>query len=178
MTSADKSQGADFRMVVPIDSIPPEGWRGTIEAPAAALAQIAARIHAPKLIRLRSEVELRPVASGFRLSGVLDAALVRECVVSLEAVDEIINETFEITFSKSADAETVIDLDPDADAPEPLEESLLDLAEILVQQLVLAMDPYPRKPGATSLADSFGGAERTSPFEILKSTIAGTDEQR
>ena len=35
-----------------------------------------------------------------------------------------------------------------ADSPEPLSGNLLDVGEIVAEQLSLAADPYPRRPGA------------------------------
>ena len=39
-------------------------------------------------------------------------------------------------------------LSAQADAPEPLSGNLLDVGEIVAEQLSLAADPYPRRPGA------------------------------
>lgn len=166
-----------FRELVRVDSIPPEAWRGTIEAPPGALAGIARRLGIPEVIRLRGTFELYPMAQGLRLSGFLDAALVRECVASLQAVDEVIHETFTITFSGDAGTRRAIDLDPEAEEPEPLTGDALDLADILIQQLSLAMAPYPRKPGAPAPGGDPGEAGPASPFDALKSKIAGTGEQ-
>jgi hypothetical protein len=177
MTDVGTIGATDFREVLAVDSIPPEGWRGVIEAPQDALAAIAMRIGAPKLLHLRGEFEVTPVARAVRLSGVVDAALERVCVASLETIDEVVHEPFEITFSGETEDGDIVELDLTEDAPEPLEDGRIDLAETLVQQLVLAMAPYPRKAGAASLADEYGGSEPASPFEILKTAIAGAGEQ-
>lgn len=168
---------APFRELVRVESVPPEGWRGTIEAPPEALAGVARRLRVPKVIRLRGAFELYPMTRGLRLSGVLDAALVRECVASLEPVDEVIHEAFAITFSGDAWAGGAVDLDPEAEEPEPLTGDTLDLADILIQQLSLAMVPYPRKPGGAAPHGDFGEARPASPFDVLKSKIAGGGEQ-
>ncbi len=168
---------ASFRELLRIDSIPPEGWRGIVEAPPAARAVIARRLDVPEVVRLRGDFELHRIAVGVRLSGVLDAALVRQCVVSLEPVGEAVREAFAITFSGGAGAGGAVVLDPDAEEPEPLAGDSLDLADILIQQLSLAMDPYPRKPGAVPPAGEYGEAGPASPFEALKSKIAGGGER-
>src|SRR3546814_17044110 len=36
----------------------------------------------------------------------------------------------------------------DEDPPEPFENGCIDLGEIVVQHLAVALDPYPRAPGA------------------------------
>ena len=61
------------------------------------------------------------------------------------------------------------DLSSDFDA-EPLEEDRLDLAEIAAEELYLALDPYPRAPGARVSAGDNGGENgpaRTGPFAAL-----------
>lgn len=171
------TDGAPFSEFVRVDSIPPEGWRATIEAPPGALAGIARRLGIPEVVRLRGTFALYPMARGLRLAGLLDAALVRECVASLEPVDEIIHEPFTITFSGDAGAGGAIDLDPEAEEPEPLSGDALDLADILIQQLSLAMAPYPRKPGTGAPGGDPGEAGPASPFGVLKSKIAGGGEQ-
>jgi hypothetical protein len=50
------------------------------------------------------------------------------------------------------------------DAPDVHEGALIDVGELLVQQLSLAMDPFPRKAGAPSLVDQFGAQHEESPL--------------
>lgn len=177
MTKAVTTEATDFHEDLAAHSILPEGWRGVIEAPQGALVEIAARIGAPRLLHLRGEFEAFPAAGAIRISGVVDAALERVCVASLEIVDEVVREPFEITFAEEAEDADAAELDLAEDAPEPLRDGRINLAETLIQQLVLAMAPYPRKPGAAALADEFGAAEIASPFEILKTAIAGEGKQ-
>ena len=63
------------------------------------------------------------------------------------------DDTFRIVFK----ADLADDRDPEsgeavlnaqADAPEPLTGNMLDVGEIVAEQLSLAADPYPRRPGA------------------------------
>ena len=56
----------------------------------------------------------------------------------------------------------------DLDAPEYHGGDMLDLGEMLVQQLSLAMAAFPRKEGAESLAEAYAPPENTSPFAALK----------
>ena len=166
-----------FQQILRLDEIPPNGWRGVVEAPANALSDIAERIDAPEVIRLRSEIELHKTARGLSVSGTLDAALVRECVASLEPFEEAINEPFELQFTRSAEPDAHGEAEIDPDAPEPLTGDSIDLADLLIQQLSLAMAPFPRKPGAASLAEKFAPPQSISPFEALKSKIAEDGEQ-
>jgi hypothetical protein len=53
-------------------------------------------------------------------------------------------------------------IDPLADEPEPLEGDRIDLGEIVAEELALAIDPYPRAPGA-ELAAAAPAAGDTEP---------------
>lgn len=172
-----------FSEIIPLDAVIPDGWRGEVEAGPAARESVAQRLSVPEVLHLRGSFELSPVSNGVRVAGRIDAALSRQCVVSLETMTETVDEHFEITFLKSADAREEIDaggaveIDPDEDAPEPLAGESLDLAEILIQQLSLAMVPYPRKPGARLPEAARDEPLRASPFAVLKDKIARGGEQ-
>ncbi len=83
--------------------------------------------------------------------------------MTLESFDALILETFRVLFIR-AGTETE-DLDPEADDEIPYEDDVIDLGEASVEQLALALDPYPRKPGAELPADVSGGP--LSPFAAL-----------
>ena len=60
-------------------------------------------------------------------------------------------------------------LDPMADTPEPVTEDTIDVGEIVAQALGLALDPYPRAPGAEPAATAAepGDPASSSPFVKL-----------
>ena len=136
---------------------------------------IARRLEIPAVRRLAGEISMKPTAAGVSLNGELDALFSRVCVRSLEPMDEAIRETFAIDFARDgAEAGGAEDLDHEA--PEPLEGETLDIAEILVQQAALAMDPYPRRDDAEIDGPAADPAD-VSPFAVLKGAIApGRDE--
>jgi len=86
------------------------------------------------------------------VEGRLRGKIVQACILSLDPVTQDLDETFRIVFAQEvADAR-----DPESgeailsahvDAPEPLQGNLLDVGEIVAEQLSLAADPYPRRPG-------------------------------
>jgi uncharacterized metal-binding protein YceD (DUF177 family) len=89
----------------------------------------------------------------FRVEGRVQADIVQTCVVSLAPVPQKIDETIDVRFAPGepddlrAGAEIEIDIGAD-DAPEPLQGSSLDLGAVAEEHFVLAIDPYPRAPGA------------------------------
>lgn len=87
------------------------------------------------------------------VEGRLKGRIVQACVLTLDPVTQDLDDTFRVVFKR----DMADDLDPEsgeavlsaqADAPEPLEGNMLDVGEIVAEQLSLAADPYPRRPGA------------------------------
>jgi uncharacterized metal-binding protein YceD (DUF177 family) len=121
-------------------------------------------------------MEVRATKTVIYVEGSLSASLTRECVASLELMDEQVTEMFELEFSRVASADAV---DPfDIEAPEVIEGDKLDLGELLVQQLSLAMAPFPRKPDTPSLAEAYAPPEKVSPFAALKGALGKSDDNQ
>ncbi|MDE1159093.1 MAG: DUF177 domain-containing protein [Neorhizobium sp.] len=118
---------------------------------------------------------------GVRIRGRVQAALVQECVLTMEPVESTIDEPIEQIFvpegSKLArivtneQAEMV--LDPEGpDLPEQFTGDTIDAGAIVAEFAALAIDPYPRKAGVefadhieTSPDEPSG---RPNPFAALK----------
>jgi hypothetical protein len=69
-------------------------------------------------------------------------------------------------------------VDSEEEGPEIHTGDHFDLGEFLVQQLSLAMDPFPRKPGAESLVETYGRGADISPFAALREKIEKSDENQ
>ena len=78
------------------------------------------------------------------------AEVVQACVVTLEPVSTRIKDCFERRFVSGPVSRTDdVAVDPLADdPPEPWDGGAIDIGEVLAEQLGLAIDPYPRTPGA------------------------------
>ncbi len=140
-----------------------------LSAPSEALGAIAARLETPAVLSLNGVATVTPTVEGAIVEGAVKAAMRRACVVTLDPIDERIDETFSIRFARESDTAAEIELDLEEDWTEPLDGESLDVADILVQQVALAMDPYPRKPGAEAPAALKPSPEQVSPFAVLKS---------
>jgi uncharacterized metal-binding protein YceD (DUF177 family) len=115
------------------------------------------------------------------LEGELDAVLSQSCVVTLEPVAAELKERFVRYFERggpAAEGEVLIDPEAD-DPPEPLGDGMVDLGEIVVQQLAIALDPYPRASGV-GLPDGIEGTaaaprppDGESPFGVLAALKTG-----
>lgn len=150
-----------------ISDLDGEPRRVTLEAAAEDLSALAEHFDVPSVERLKGEMDVTRHGTLIRVAGSIDAELGRTCVVSLEPMRELINENFAMEFTTEVADEAGEDGEGDLDAPEPLSGEVLELADVLMEQLVLAMNPHPRKEGAEAPEDP-GAGEGSSPFDVLK----------
>lgn len=152
-----------------VERISDAGRDQVVEATAAECTALADRLKIPAVLALRCRFHLTVMRGGMVLAeGLLDAKLVRDCVVSLEPFEAVVAERFRLRFVPAAkfaepDADAV--LDPEADDEVPYEGAMIDLGEATAEQLALALDPYPRRPDATLPDEATEAAE--SPFAAL-----------
>jgi uncharacterized metal-binding protein YceD (DUF177 family) len=143
----------------------------TLLATPAECAALATRMRLVAFDQLAANVTLERTLSGLiHVSGRLEADIVQTCVVTLAAFPSHVEDSFTLDFGDAADGHgEEIEVDVDYDPPEPIEGGIIDLGELVAQYLALALDPYPRAPGAT-LAPEWTGADvaEMSPFAILK----------
>ena len=129
-----------------LDRVGPAGVTILVQADPAELPAVAARLGVPAVQSLRCEFRLRRIGGIIEAQGELAASLTQQCVVSLDDFDSTIREQFVVHFVPAGTE----DEDPEPDAPDqiPFEGSMIDIGEAAVEQLALALDPYPRRPDA------------------------------
>lgn len=94
------------------------------------------------------KARLTGTAGGVLVEGVVSARMTQRCVVTLEPVETRLQEAFERRFAPAAQIAQEDAFDPEAeDPPEPLTDEI-DVGEIAAETAALAIDPYPRAPGA------------------------------
>ena len=129
--------------------------------------EIADRFNIPAIETLNATIEVSRKRDRISVSGSLEAILQRICVISLEMMDEAIREAIELDFIVLDSLEDEEEIDLDEESPEPLIDKKLDLKELIIQQLSLEMDDFPRKEGA-ELPEEKLTQKESSPFDILK----------
>ncbi len=160
-----------------------------IEPDAPALAAIAKAYGLDAISRLQADFTLKPYRkAGLRVVGPVTAHITQTCVVSLEPFDSDlrleVDRTFEPRSSRprrirdlNDDGEIEIDLET-LDPPDVILDGVLDLGAVICEELALALDPFPRKPGVEFAGAGEGGAEpedeepstdKPSPFAALQS---------
>jgi uncharacterized metal-binding protein YceD (DUF177 family) len=164
-------QEFEFSRPLELSRIGATELRETIAADPAEREALARRFGLPALTRLSAELRIRRVGRDVvRLDGDLVAEVTQSCVVTLSPVESRIAESFTQLYAPPVEAletEVVIDVEAE-DPPETLHGEVLDLGEAVVQQLAVALDPYPRAPGArleSVGADAASGA--SGPFAAL-----------
>lgn len=176
MTTQPVSSPAMLRKVAPelhrplaVERISDAGRDQLVEATAAECAALAGRLQIPAVLSLRCRFQLTAAPQGLVLAeGVLDATLVRDCVVSLEPFETAVAERFRLRFVPAAtltEPDKNVVLDPEADDELPYQGGVIDLGEAAAEQLALAIDPYPHRPGA-ALPDEVSDTS-LSPFAAL-----------
>lgn len=142
-----------------------------VTADAAQCAAIAASFSLPAIAQLSGRFKLSRRRSGpveVRLD--LAAVVTQTCVVSLEPFEQRVAERTTLallTEAQGAALDPQAPIDPDAPDEIVATGSVVDLGAILVEQLALALDPYPRRPGAAIPADAEADTAPVSPFAVL-----------
>jgi hypothetical protein len=144
---------SEIERVVDLDRMGPNGTALEVAASDSERAALARRFGFLGLpaFSARVTVDRRP-GGQVVVEGRLRGKIVQACILTLDSVTQDLDETFRLVFKHDLAEER----DPEsgealvsaqADAPEPLPGNLLDVGEIVAEQLSLAADPYPRKPG-------------------------------
>ncbi|MGZ5935101.1 MAG: YceD family protein [Rhizomicrobium sp.] len=114
-------------------------------------------------------------AARFTYDADMRAEIVQDCVVTLEPVRSLlerkIHRELHLTETRRPPADSDVLVDPVADEDDVLEEISnlhYDLAGPLLEELILAIDPYPRAPGVAFSPPPDPGGQPESPFAVLK----------
>jgi hypothetical protein len=161
-----------WSLTVRADSVPEGGRHVEIHADARTREALAPSAGLLDLARLDAVFDVtRHGRDGLRVAGTVSASVRQACVVTLDPIDNEIEETVDLVLvpgGEAAAAEIVLPVDGAADAPdrEPLVDGIVDLGAIATEFLLVGIDPFPRKPGAVF---ALPAAEGTSehPFAAL-----------
>lgn len=160
---------------IDVSSIPVDGTRRAVTASPAERAAIAAAFGLLDLRALSAEIELfRGRKDAVTIEGRVTAEITQACVVTLDPVDQSIDEPFALRLVPNEEApavsttggEIVVDALGD-DPPDAYSGDRLDFGAIVLEHFALAIDPYPRAPGAELPGAANDTPEDESPFAAL-----------
>jgi len=163
---------SEFSRPIRLDTIGTAPRRIEISAEAQEREALTQRFNLLAITGLSAWADVVREGDAVIATGALKASLTQACVASGEPVPAEIAENFALRFvpeSNEAPADEV-ELDT-ADLDEvPYSGSAIDLGEAVAQTLVLALDPFPRAPGADEALRAAGvvGEEDAGPFAALK----------
>jgi uncharacterized metal-binding protein YceD (DUF177 family) len=175
--SGNTSARDPWRAFVSVTQIPDGGLHRDIEADQAARDAMAEIAGLRDISSARASFDLTLRSGGrVHVTGRVQARIGQTCVVTLDPIENEIDEQVDLMFAPSeqlpqlaqqAGDEPDGDAEP-ADAPEPIENGMIDLGRLATDVLYLAIDPYPRKAGAVFEPQIAVADPQDHPFAALK----------
>jgi uncharacterized metal-binding protein YceD (DUF177 family) len=172
-----------------VAQIPETGLHREIEANHAALEALAVTAEVPAVMSAQAAFDLSVKRDGkVHVVGRVRARIGQICVVTLEPIETDIDEPIDLMFAPPEQIPDMADLVEDdadesaeiPDPPEPIEGGQIDLGRLATDALFLAIDPYPRKPGAVFEPEVAADAPEDHPFaalRVLKSDLGPADAE-
>jgi hypothetical protein len=168
-----------------VDQIPEAGLHREIEADSATCRAIAETAGIREVISVQASFDLALKRDGkVHVTGRVRARIGQDCVVTLDPIENEIDEPIDLIFAppdQIPDMADLVDDDLDDDAevpdpPEPIENGQIELGRVATDALFLAIDPYPRKQGAVFEAEVVDEDPADHPFAALKALKPAGDK--
>ena len=140
-----------------VAQIPDTGLHREIEADPVARDAMADIAGLREILSASASLDLTPEKGGrVHVTGRVRARIGQTCVVSLDPIENAIDEAIDLIFAPPEQIPELADLVDEAaesdteipDPPEPIVNGVIDLGRLATDALFLAIDPYPRKPDA------------------------------
>jgi hypothetical protein len=118
------------------------------------------------------------------VGGRVRARIGQTCVVTLDPIENDIDEAIDLIFAPPEQIPALADLVDDAaesdteipDPPEPIVDGMIDLGRLATDALFLGVDPYPRKPDAVFEPPLTPDDPEDHPFAALKALKSDPDQ--
>ncbi|MFC5067987.1 DUF177 domain-containing protein [Flaviflagellibacter deserti] len=172
---------------IAISDVPPRGTRVVIDADETARSALAKQLKIPAVKRLTADLAVKPWGrSGLAVTGRLEGKVTQVCVVTVDPFDVDIAEDVNLTFvpeeEMPSEEEIGSEFESDLDAPDVLENGVVDLGTVIAEFLALSLDPYPRKPGAEFSPPEESKVDAPSegtyrPFAGLENLVRRKDDE-
>ncbi len=163
------------------DDVPETGLHVDLVADEATRAAVAGVAGVRGLPHLAAAFDVTRQGAGLKVIGEVAATIEQTCVVTLEPMVSELREPIDLAFvppraGERSDARAD-DIDPVAeDEPEVLVDGVADLGVAATEFLLLAIDPYPRKPDAVFEAPKTADAAG-HPFAALEALKRSPDKR-
>jgi uncharacterized metal-binding protein YceD (DUF177 family) len=170
-----------WRVPIVVAQIPETGLHRDIEADLAVRGAVADVGGLREVLLAQASFDLTPMSGGrFHVAGHVRARIGQTCVVTLEDIENDIDEPVDLIFAPPEQIPQMAALVDEAeeddeevpDPPEPIENGVIDLGRVATDALFLAVDPYPRKAGAVFAPVVEAADPEDHPFAALKALQA------
>ena len=168
-------QADPWRLPIAVEQIPDTGLHRDSEADRAACDAIAEVAGLRSVLSASASFDLTPLAGGrVHVAGRVRARIGQTCVVTLDPIENDIDEPIDLIFAPPEQIPQLADLVDDdgeseiPDPPEPIENGVIDLGRLATDVLFLAIDPYPRKPDVVFEPVITAADPEDHPFAALK----------
>jgi uncharacterized metal-binding protein YceD (DUF177 family) len=175
-----------WRAYISVAQIPDAGLHRDIEADEAARRAMADAAGLREIASARASFDLRHRRGGEVLvTGRVQARIGQSCVVTLDPIENEIDEAVDLIFAPQGTSSPQAALDENDgddgngavdDAPEPIIDGVIDLGRLATDVLFLAIDPYPRKPGAVFEPLTAKTEPEDHPFAALGALRTDSDK--
>jgi hypothetical protein len=157
--------------------IPDTGLHRDFEADRAAREAMAEVGGLREVLSASASLDVMPKSGGrVHVTGHVRARIGQTCVVTLDPIENEIDEPIDLIFAPPEQIPDLSDLVDEAaetdaevpDPPEPIINGVIDLGRLATDALFLAVDPYPRRPDAVFQPPVEAADPNDHPFAALK----------
>ena len=165
---------------VALREIPETGRRFEFTADERVRVALAKLAGVRALPRVEAVFDVTRRGTGMHVVGRVSADVGQTCVVTLEPIDNIVEEQVNVVFvpdegevAVPGDGAGKVDIDVASDdGPERMVGGVVDLGAVATEFLLLGIDPFPRKAGAM-FAAPHAESDAANPFDVLAALKSG-----
>jgi hypothetical protein len=160
-----------------VAQIPEAGSHHEIEADQQVRRAMADLAGLREIFLADASFDVTPTGRGrFHVGGRVRARVGQTCVVTLDPIENDIDEEVDLIFAPpeqipvlAALVDGALESDEEIpDPPEPIENGMIDLGRLATDALFLGIDPYPRRPDAVFEPPVEIADPEAHPFAALK----------
>jgi hypothetical protein len=166
-----------WRVPVSVAHIPETGLHRDIEADLSARKAMADIAGLREIATAQASFDVTPKSRGrFHVTGRVQARIGQTCVVTLNPIENDIDEEIDLIFAPPEQITELADFVDEGresdveipDPPEPISGGVIDLGRVATDALFLGIDPYPRRPDVVFEPPVEAADPAAHPFAALK----------
>lgn len=188
MTNDEKDMTPPLSRPLSLAQTPAEGLDVEIVANDSERAALARLNALPAVPELSARLHVRRTrGDGLEVDGALRGRARQVCVLTLDEFESALDAPVHVRFAppkktppvtpsqgkrrRGDEAATIDEGLIEDDPPDPLIGGVVDLGAVVAEFFTLALDPYPRKPGAEFAEPAPDAGDAASPFAALRATV-------